>query len=84
VYWRIRKRTAVESVKRMAGVDMSTEATEKGWRRNYGERANTTAETAKKKPTVSSVLGVGFSTADQSKRAVRPGIPVITQVEKNI
>jgi len=41
VYWRIRKRAAVESVERMADVDISTEATEKGWRRNYGKRANT-------------------------------------------
>jgi hypothetical protein len=41
VYWRIRKRAAVESVERMSDVDISTEATEKGWHRNYGKRANT-------------------------------------------
>ncbi len=41
VYWRIWKRAAVESVERIADVDISTEATEKGWRRNYGKRANT-------------------------------------------
>jgi len=32
-----------------------------------------TADPAKKKPTVSSVLTVSNSTADQSKRAARPG-----------
>jgi hypothetical protein len=41
VYWRIRKRAVVESVERMADVDISTEAMEKGWHRNYGKRANT-------------------------------------------
>jgi hypothetical protein len=39
LYWRIRKRAAVESIERMADIDISTEATEKGWRRSYGKRA---------------------------------------------